>query len=407
MKILIFALITLFSCPLFFAQSARVIGYLPTYRFAASSQIDYCKLTHLNLSFANPNAAGDLIMPSISTVVADALNDNPNIVIMISLAGASLTSQQANNWSNLIDTPANRPAFIAKIVNYVLANNLDGVDVDLEWDHVTSGYSGFVVELKVALDAQAKLITAALPNQTLFANINQSALNAFEWINIMSYDGTGPWNPSSAGQHSSYSFSQNGISFWKNNVGIPGNRLNLGLPFYGYDFVNSSTVNAFTYGQIVSENSNYADLDKVGDAYYNGRPTITSKVALAHTEVGGILIWELGQDAFNQYSLLTTIHNKYTSLGVSTSGLCGNNAVLSTADAQTKGKRAIYPNPSSNYLSISNLKDEEYYIIRNVLGMQLLDGYVSDEDRIDVGPLIHGMYFLQFEDGISVKFIKE
>jgi len=306
------------------AQNARVVGYLPTYRFALSNQIEYCKLTHLNLAFANPDGSGNIIMPSINAVVSDALSANPSIVIMVSLAGAVLSAKQASDWSNLIDNPPNRPAFITKIVQYVLANNLAGVDVDLEWSHVTSGYSDFVIELGAALKVHGKLLTAALPNEVLFSNINQNALNAFNWINIMSYDATGPWSSSSPGQHSSYSFAQNGISFWKNTIGIPSDKLNLGLPFYGYDFIDASTVNGFSYKQMLAINTSYAEVDNVGNAYYNGRPTIESKVVLAHNEVGGVLIWELGQDAFNSYSLLRIIHDKYTSLGVYTSGLCGN-----------------------------------------------------------------------------------
>ena len=36
------------------------------------------------------------------------------------------------------------------------------------------------------------------------------------------------------------------------------------------------------------------------------------------------MIWELGQDSFTEYSLLETIHKKYTDLGVETTNLCGN-----------------------------------------------------------------------------------
>ena len=50
--------------------------------------------------------------------------------------------------------------------------------------------------------------------------------------------------------------------------------------------------------------------------------TIRSKTRLSAEEVGGIMIWELGQDAFNDFSLLKTIHNSYLGLGVETKGLC-------------------------------------------------------------------------------------
>ena len=41
----------------------RVVGYLPTYRFHLSDKIEYCKLTHLNLSFANPDSREILLCP--------------------------------------------------------------------------------------------------------------------------------------------------------------------------------------------------------------------------------------------------------------------------------------------------------------------------------------------------------
>lgn len=78
-------------------------------------------------------------------------------------------------------------------------------------------------------------------------------------------------------------------------------KLTLGVPFYGYDFVSSSLANAVTYAQMVTSNPAYADLDTVGNIYYNGRPSIESKVNLANNEVSGIMIWEIGQDSFDEF----------------------------------------------------------------------------------------------------------
>jgi len=160
MKKQILLLTLLFTGYLSYCQTAKVVGYLPTYRFSSRNQIEYCKLTHLNLSFANPDNSGNIVMPDISTVVADPRNDNPNIIICISFAGASLTTQQVSDWSDLIDIPANRPSFISKIVDYILDNDLDGADIDLEWGHVTTGYSNIVLELDTALNLHNKILTS-------------------------------------------------------------------------------------------------------------------------------------------------------------------------------------------------------------------------------------------------------
>ena len=302
-------------------KSARVVGYLPSYRFDSNEKIDYCKLTHLNLAFANPGSNGKLIINDFSGVVVRARNENNNIKIYISIGGGYLTDEQASIWSNSIDIKDNRPIIINEIVSFVVDNSLDGVDVDLEWQYVTSGYSNFVIELKSALSAKGKGMTAALPGTTKFDNITQEALQTFDFINIMAYDFTGPWNPTASGQHSSYNNAVESINFWK-NTGVSQSKLTLGVPFYGYDFSNSSNVTSFTFGQMVSTNNSYSEIDNVGMKYYNGRPTIKSKVKLASEQVSGIMIWELGQDSFSDYSLLKTIHKEYNNLGFKTSGLC-------------------------------------------------------------------------------------
>ena len=302
-------------------KSARVVGYLPSYRFDSNEKIDYCKLTHLNLAFANPGSNGKLIINDFSGVVVRARNENSNIKIYISIGGGYLTDEQASIWSNSIDIKDNRPIIINEIVNFVVDNSLDGVDVDLEWQYVTSGYSDFVIELKSALSTKGKSMTAALPGTTKFDNITEEALQTFDFINIMAYDFTGPWNPTASGQHSSYNNAVESINFWK-NTGISQSKLTLGVPFYGYDFSNSSNVTSFTFGQMISTNNSYSEIDNVGMKYYNGRPTIKSKVKLASEQVSGIMIWELGQDSFSDYSLLKTIHKEYNNLGFKTSGLC-------------------------------------------------------------------------------------
>lgn len=331
------------------AQTAKVVGYLPWWRFYVSDQLEYCKLTHLNICFANPDADGNLLINGLSDITSDALADNPEIKIFISLAGAGLDAQQAATWSSLIDIPANRPAFIQKIVNYVVSNNLDGVDVDLEWNHVTVGYSDFVVELDAALIAENKMLTAALPNQTLFENINEAALAAFDFINIMSYDATGPWAPAVPGQHSSMEFAQTGLDFWMDSVGITGDRLTLGVPFYGYNFGDPGYTYALSYAEIVTLDPANAQLDQIDTLFYNGIPTIKAKVGLANSQVGGIMIWELGQDLFDQNSLLGAIHDEFTALNVLTTGLCGN--TVANEDVAGMGF-TIYPNPAEEALII-------------------------------------------------------
>lgn len=305
-------------------KTARVVGYLSSDSFSKVNSIQFCKLTHLNIAFANPDKNGNLVFNGdIDAVIKYVKSVNPKIVISISLAGGVISQEQAANWSSLIDKPENRPAFIQNIVKFVKDHNLDGVDVDLEWDAVTTGYSGFVLELRKSLTDNKKLLTAALPNNTRFVNITAAALNAFDFINIMAYDSTGPWSPNKIEQHSSFEFAKEGIDFWHKLQNVPSEKLTLGVPFYGYNFTNAE-VTSSTFGEIVQAGKQFADQDETGKIYYNGRPTIAKKVEFAAENSGGIMIWELAQDSFDEYSLLDVIHKKYTALKIKTTGLCSN-----------------------------------------------------------------------------------
>lgn len=305
-------------------KTARVVGYLSSDNFDKISMIQFCKLTHLNLAFANPDKNGNLnFNGDIDAIVTYVKSVNPNIKISISLAGGVLSEEIASNWKFLIDSPENRPNLIQNIINFTELHKLDGVDVDLEWDAVTTGYSGFVLELKKEIAKKNKLLTAALPNNSRFENISQEALNAFDFLNIMSYDSTGPWTPEKPGQHSSFENAKVGIDFWHKLQNVRSEKLTLGVPFYGYNFTYKE-VTSSTYAQIVATNPQFADQDEVGKIYYNGRSTISQKVEFASQNAGGIMIWEIAQDSFDQYSLLSVIHKKYTALKFKTTNLCGN-----------------------------------------------------------------------------------
>ncbi|KAF2514379.1 glycoside hydrolase [Flavobacterium zhairuonense] len=306
------------------SKTARVIGYLSSDNINKMTSIQFCKLTHLNVAFANPDRDGNIIFTGdIDALIKYAKSVNPNIVISISLGGGVISAEQASNWSWLIDKSENRPALIQSIINFVELHHLDGVDVDLEWDAVTTGYSGFVIELKKSLTEHKKLMTAALPNNTRFEYISNAALNAFDFLNIMAYDSTGPWTPNNPGQHSSFDFAKSGIEFWHKQQNVPSEKLTLGVPFYGYNFTYSN-VTSSTYGQIVEAGKQFADLDELGKIYYNGRPTILKKVEYAAQNTGGIMIWELSQDSFDEYSLLDVVHKKLSSLKIKTTSLCNN-----------------------------------------------------------------------------------
>lgn len=67
----------------------------------------------------------------------------------------------------------------------------------------------------------------------------------------------------------------------------------------------------------------------------------------------------------------------------------------------------IYPNPSSDYIQILGLLEKETYTLYNVLGAEIKKEVISNNQPIDIKGYANGLYFLKFENGITIKFIKE
>lgn len=382
--------------PLTAQEDFKVIGYLPYYRFNYNSQIEYERLTHLNLAFANPDMEGNLdiggqdITPIVNAAKAEGVE------VYISLAGGALTNEWELAWEHLM-LPGNRSAFIHKIMQYVEQHELDGIDFDLEWGHVNEKYSPFVLELRDSVDAHGLKLTAALPGTYRYPDISDEALAAYDWINMMVYDLTGSWDPGNPGPHSPYSFALNAMFYWQGQ-GVAKSKLTLGVPFYGYDF-GSTPVSSYRYGTIVDWDPENAWVDQVDQVYYNGIPTIVQKTQLAEAQLSGIMIWELGQDHFSDLSLLRAIDETLN--------------VVDVEEPMARTKMLeVFPNPFRESLTVANTSDQTVqYRIRNVNGQVLRSAVLNGQSHMEVGTwdLPGGFYLLTAqtaEDQQTYKLVK-
>jgi len=80
---------------------------------------------------------------------------------------------------------------------------------------------------------------------------------------------------------------------------------------------------------------------------------------------------------------------------------------LSVQDANLEEGFSIFPNPTSDFLTISNLKNTVGYIIINQLGQEVLKDSINNNEKIDIKNLKNGLYFLKVENKSAIKFIKE
>jgi len=229
-----------------------------------------------------------------------------NVKVLVSIGGGSAPAY----YSSLL-ADSMRTTVINNIVQFMTDNQFDGVDVDLEGALIDNNYEAFITGLSTALKPKSKLLTAAIAT-AYQSQYSDKALALMDFVNVMSYDKTGPWNPSNPGQHSPYDMAVSDLSYWNGTRGIPKAKLNLGVPFYGYGF-GTNAPSSISFGDIVTqypgaENTDQVTVNGGGIIYYNGVPTIESKTTLALNNAGGIMIWQLMQDAGGSKSLLNAIN---------------------------------------------------------------------------------------------------
>ncbi|KAJ2851078.1 hypothetical protein IWW36_001425 [Coemansia brasiliensis] len=236
-----------------------VVGYYASWKQQQSANVDFSKYTHINLAFGIPNSDG--------TFTFDETLNIPNIVTEIHGKGAkALVSIGGWSGSNLISTilkdeTANQK-FITSIVDYVKANELDGVDLDWEYPgrqgakcnvvdeaNDTPNYLKFVQALREQFNTEfgesKKLITMAVYVQPFYINGAPSTdvsefAKVVDFINLMQYDINGAWlnntGPNAPlefeqGKGAQFSFAS-AIDAWT-KAGWPANQLTAGLAFYG------------------------------------------------------------------------------------------------------------------------------------------------------------------------------
>ncbi|WP_395751941.1 glycosyl hydrolase family 18 protein [Prosthecobacter sp.] len=290
----------------------KVVAYVPNWTDLKvfAPQIDYAKITHINLAFENPrDAEGSLSFHEGDEVVIKEAHAH-GVKVLVSIGGGSASENEGmrKRYFELIGA-AKRAGFVARLAAYVSAHEFDGMDVDLEGPAINGDYGAFIQELAAALKAKNKLLTAALSKGYGGKDVPEAALGCFDFVNVMAYDATGPWQPKKGGPHSSLEFAQQNLDYWLGR-GMARERLVLGVPFYGWGFGKAFRQEEYCYADLVKQDARAAEVDETGDTiWYNGLRTMKAKARLVREQgFGGVMIWSLNSDAKGELSLLSALH---------------------------------------------------------------------------------------------------
>ncbi len=313
------------SLPVFSQQSSpdsfKVVGYCSEIFNDPVENIQYDKLTHVIYAFLIPGDDGSLIgieKPEKLKALVTAAHAE-GVKVSIAVGGWSYRNVPLQgNFVKMAGNVVSRKEFVRNTVQFLKDYDLDGLDLDWEFPTASGPYEALVRDLRLALNAENMLLSAALngawsatgaPLASSF--VTDECLTNFDFINIMAYDA----DPTGPG-HSPVWFADTSIQYWASR-GVPREKIIIGVPFYG-------APGWVQYRDLVKDNAVNANLDRaeivVGSwgktpVYYNGIDTIQEKTRLALLKAGGVMIFDINEDTMDSTSLISAIHDVVQSDG--------------------------------------------------------------------------------------------
>ncbi len=223
----------------------------------------------------------------------------------------------------MLENPARRAQHIALIMAEIRTHNYDGIDIDYESLPASSraAYSAFMQELSTALHAENKLLTVALHAKTE----DYGGWGGFQdWqllgeicdrVRIMTYDYS--WRGGGPGPIAPLSWVASVAEYGRSVM--PAEKLQLGIPFYGYNWAEGEDALAQTWADIQAlielhqPDVNFRARDSSGpieESYFtyqkNGQGrtvwfadyrSLAAKMELVEQlDLSGIAIWRLGNE---------------------------------------------------------------------------------------------------------------
>ncbi len=271
----------------------RVVGYLPAWRGDVDTA-QLAHLTHVNYAFLQPTATGGLLPiddPAKLRRLAAAAHA-AGVRVLVSVGGWHDGDHSA--FDAIGANAGYTNALAANLLRFVADYQLDGVDLD--WEHpdarTAPAYAALMQQLAAQLHGQGKLLTAAVAGGAWAGpGVLRSVFDNVDFLNIMAYDAAPP-------AHSTYAGAAQALAYWVGR-GLPPGKAVLGVPFYGQP-------SGEAFAALLARGAD-PNADLFNGVGYNGLATIKSKVNLALDQAGGVMIWELTQDASGANSLLAAI----------------------------------------------------------------------------------------------------
>ena len=326
----------------------RVVGYYPYWvqNEYPANNIDLNIVTHVNHAFAWPDENGNIL--HYNNMLNGSLNQTIHDgggKILLSIGGWG----NDEGFAAVAASSELRTLFISNLIDICDTYGYDGIDMN--WEHPFSNedrqnLNYLMSEMDSIFNAHNSelLITMAVPISNWAGQWYDFSILRYyiDYFNAMTYDIHGSWSghaghnsplyPSPPGD--SDGSCSTGINYLLYTRGIPENKINLGLPFWGKKYITSDIngsfsgeVNDLRYYEIPGLIGNGWEYQWDSDAYcpylikddqskiltYDDQESIRYKCEYAiEKELGGVMIWALGYDmTSNGQELIQSIEQNY------------------------------------------------------------------------------------------------
>ncbi|MCU1495075.1 MAG: hypothetical protein JWO62_2839 [Acidimicrobiaceae bacterium] len=321
---------SLFAVPL---PAHAVYGFVPYWELATLTPSDFSATSALAYFGVGVGATGglirsgygwdDLSRPSFASFVSTAHAAGDRVLFTVSTTDPSVVD-------HLTRSPvATSARLAAQLSAIVVADHLDGVDLDIEGRAAKdrAGFVTFVADLSKALrssDPTGQIVLDTYPQSAAspddFFDVARLARHV-DTLFVMAYDMGDPSRSSASSPLASPTLGLNDVGSLLDYVKlVPASKLVLGLPLYGYDYTTAgrypgspattTSPVAVTYSSIVAAGrpalwdpgslTPYSVFERGGQwhqTWFDDPVSLALKVALADTfHLGGVGAWALGQE---------------------------------------------------------------------------------------------------------------